>query len=451
MIYAAMVEVVVYYYIFIYYYQTLFPSKENKRVQTILALFSIAATYTILGLLDIRWLNIPFAALTMITGIRFSTGMNWLQSVHGGSTCILSIYSIRGIFTAIYALIHMKSDRYILFNYSFYYTITVFVLPISFLFILIMHRTIFTDGKLKRLLNDSKQLKFVVAYEITAILNFLTINYGRFLPADTLWYIGITLGASILTIGMLIYSMHHSIRASELTEYEFRNKMLEEQYTRQLRHYNSYQKYTESFRTFRHDYKVMMVSLKSLIHECENDKAIQLIDSIYDTMEKKVHVHKKYSDNVILDALMQDLANICEENNIRFSFVTTSPKNTKLSVLDSLRIFHNVTQNAFEACCKIPESERFIEISSWKEHGWITLKVVNSFNGEKVVQDENFVTTKKDNDMHGLGLSIIKEIAENAGGFITIDADCESKIFIICVHVPEVYTNIESTAYDSIL
>lgn len=436
MIYAAMIEIVVYYYIFIYYYQTLFSPKENKRVHTILALFLVAATYTILGLLDMRWLNIPFVAIVMITGIRFSTDMNWLQSVHGGSTCVLSVYSIRGIFTAIYALIHMENDRYILFNYSFYYTITVFVLPVSLLFISIMHRTIFPDDKIKRLLSDSKQLKFVAAYEITAILNFLTINYGRFLPADTLWYIGITLGASILTIGMLVYSMHHSIRASELTEYEFRNKMLEEQYTRQLRHYISYQKYTESFRAFRHDYKVMMVSLKSLIRECENDKAIQLIDSIYDTMQEKVHLHKKYSDNVILDALMQDLANICEENNIHFSFRVSSPQNTKLSVLDSLRIFHNVTQNAFEACCKIPIHERFIEICSWKEEGWMTLKVVNSFNGEKDVHNGKFITTKKDSELHGLGLSIVKEITEKVGGFVTIDANCENKIFTICVHVP---------------
>lgn len=414
----------------------MFPPQKNKWVQTALSLLSIDAAYIILSAYEARWLNIPIVMTIMVIGIRSSTGMNWLQAVHGGGICILTTYSIRGIFTALAALFFMKSNHNFLFDYSIYYTVTAFILPISLGILFIIRRTIFTDDELKMLMNDSKQLKFVVAYEITASLNFFIINYGRFLSADTLWYIGVTLGASILTIGMLVYSIYHSIRSSELTEYEFRNKMLEEQYYCQLRHYESYRKYTKSFRTFRHDYKVMMVSLKSLIREYKNDRAIQLIDSIYDTMKEKVHLHKKYSDNVILDALMQDLANLCEENSIRFSFRVIAPQNTKLSVLDSVRIFHNITQNAFEACCKIPVQDRFIEISSWNEHEWMTLQVINSFNGQKIVNEGKLVTTKKDKEVHGLGLGIVKGITEKIGGFITIDANCESKMFIIRVHVP---------------
>jgi hypothetical protein len=32
-----------------------------------------------------------------------------------------------------------------------------------------------------------------------------------------------------------------------------------------------------------------------------------------------VQIHKRYSENVVLDAILQDLANICEENQIRLT------------------------------------------------------------------------------------------------------------------------------------
>lgn len=264
----------------------------------------------------------------------------------------------------------------------------------------------------------------------------MIINYGRFLYTDALWYIGVKFGASMITICMLIYSIYNSISASELADYEISNKMLEEQYKRQLRHYKSYQKYTESFRAFKHDYNVMMISLKTLIFEGKNEDAIQFIDSIYDTMQTKVDIHNKYSNNVILDVLMHDLANLCDENNIRFSFRAFEPKNTRLSILDHIRIFHNVTQNAFEACLEVPVENRFIEIISISEQGWSILQVVNSFNGNKLIDDEKFITTKHDKESHGFGLKIVKDSAEKVGGFIVTDANSERKIFTIRVHIP---------------
>lgn len=437
MMYGALITIVLYYFIFFLYYQKLFPAPKYRWPVTILSLIVINLIYIALGSLEMRWMGIPCILLAITPGLYFSSGMNWMQALYGGAVCVLSAYCARGIFTTILTFFLPIRDTKILFSSDVYFLITIFALPaVGFLFI-VFRKTILPDVKLKRFLNHPKQLKVVVVYEIIAAINLTIINQGRYFTPDYRWYLEIVLGCCLLTLGMLIYAIYHSIQMTELMEYEYCNKMLEEQYTHQLNHYKSYQKHTESYRVFRHDFKAMIAPLKTLIRAGKNDEAIQLIDSIYSTMKENVQLHKKYSDNVILDAMMQDLANLCEENKIRLFFSAFTPRKTKLSTLDAIRIFHNVTQNAVEACKKIPAPDRFIEIVSNSEEKWLTLQILNSFDGTILTENGEFVTTKQNGTWHGFGLGIVKEIVENAGGLVMVDANCEEKIFSLRVHLPQ--------------
>ncbi|MEY8356391.1 GHKL domain-containing protein [Lachnospiraceae bacterium 54-53] len=388
-----------------------------------------------------RWLNLPVILLIMTAGLKLTTGMTFLQALYGGSTSLISAYCFRGIFAAASSLIITKRETDLLNATNGYYTIILIAFPTALIFLQIMRKAILPDCKLKNFLNNQRQLKIVIIYELTAIVNLFIINEGRFLSPHVLWYSGVAMGACLLTIGMLMALIYYSIRDTEFFEYQWRAKMMEEQYALQLRHYISYERYTESFRTFRHDFRSMMITLKTLIREGDNDKAFKFLDSMYNTMQEKVRMHKKYSDNIVLDAMLQDLANICEDNQIRFSFRASVPRNTDLTLINAVRIFSNLTSNAVEACFKTPVAERFMEITSSNEQGWATLQVVNSFNGELKIQNGKFLTTKEDKEYHGLGFAIIKEIIENMGGFIIYDADKESRTFLIRVHIPQKNSN----------
>ena len=105
-----------------------------------------------------------------------------------------------------------------------------------------------------------------------------------------------------------------------------------------------------------------------------------MLDDIHDTMQRDVLVHKAYSNNVLLDAILQDAANTCEEKSIRFSAVAHLPENISITDLDIVRIFSNVINNAIEACNKVSGPEPFIEITSSGNPDWATIEVSNSFN-----------------------------------------------------------------------
>jgi two-component system sensor histidine kinase AgrC len=450
MIYIVIPVVLLYYYSFIFYYRKLFPVQKRRPIQVMIVLAIIAAAYNFLNPTDIRWLRLPVLMVTMTVGLRFSTGMDWLQAAYGGSGSVLGAYCGRGIFAVACAFILRNYDSS---NVETYNASTVLVLPLVLIFFTILYKTILSDDKIKLFLYNRNQLKFVVTYEIAAAANLAVINSGRDLfPLNILfsdnilspygiWYVKVGLGAYSLTLGMLIYATYQSIKSTELLEYRWRMEMLEEQYDRQVRHYISYQNYTESFRAFKHDYKSMMVSLKSLIQVNENEKALKLIDDMFDEMQNKVMVHEKYSDSVVLDAMLQDLVNICAENRIHFSSSVIAPYNTGMSVIDAIRIFSNFANNAVEACQKVPASERFIEIISTNEQQWVTLQVVNSFDGKMHIQNGKFYTTKSEKQSHGLGLKIVEQIAESLGGFVIYKADSESRTFLVRVHIPKLSGN----------
>lgn len=434
MIYVAIMMILLYYTVFLFYLRNLVSQQRGGLLRLFLSLAVLATSYAALSAADLLWLRIPVLAAAMMIGVRIFTGMNWLQSVYCGGNCILSVYSFRGIFTALGSFIFRSRD--FLSDPNAYYSGTLIALPASLLLFGFLRRTIFPDNKTRHLLQSPSQLKFIIAYELLAILNLMIIFSGRYLSPHSVWYMEVTLGACILTIGMLIYAVYHALRSTELLEYEWRHKMLEEQLNRQLLHYKSYQKYTESFRSFQHDYRSMMASLKALVRAGENEQAIGLIDSLYDDMQKQVQVHKRYSDHVVLDAILQDAANLCEEKEIRFSFQVSVPRDTGLTLPDAIRVFSNITSNAIEACEKLPVDQRFIEIASRNDAQWSTLEAINSYDGNTLIENGEFITTKPESQNHGLGLRIIRDVVEALGGFIVCDADAKHRVFYIRVHIP---------------
>ncbi|RFZ77469.1 ATP-binding protein [Lacrimispora amygdalina] len=436
MIYAAMAAMLVYYFYFLLYYQKVFPPKKQRWVRDVLALLSVDVTYKLLEILDVRFLFIPVVLLAMAAGFRLSTSMNWLQALYGGGLCVMSAYCFRSILVSIVAFIQLDSNPGFIVDPATHITMTAVSVPIVMLFFIILRKTVFQASSFRRFINNSRQLKMIVTFEITAAINLTIINYARFSFSNVAWYIGIKLVGSLLTQSILAYMIYQSNQTIKLLEYKWRSQTLEEQYARQLRHYKSYQKYTETLRTFRHDYKFMTASLKTLLQQQETQQAIELLDSIDHTMQENLQDHKSYSNNTILDAVLQDYAGICEENGIHFSFQVLIPSSMELPVLDTVRVFSNIISNAVEACCKIPETERFIEITSTTANGWVNVQAVNSYNGAALEKNGKLLTTKSKKESHGLGLVSVNEVAERLGGFTLIDASAENKIFKISVCIP---------------
>lgn len=92
----------------------------------------------------------------------------------------------------------------------------------------------------------------------------------------------------------------------------------------------------------------------------------------------------------------------------------------------------NLLNNAIEASeqCAQP----VIKLKFVKENRHIILSVVNTFSKDPLTDGNRFLTTKtENNEVHGIGISNIKETVEKYGGSCVIKYDKKSFRFAILI------------------
>jgi two-component system sensor histidine kinase AgrC len=418
------------------YFKAIFTSKRTHWLSYVAAIaMHIGISSLSFLFLDHR-IDIYIMMSTMMLVFYLLFQGHWVEILYAGSIYVFSLYSSRGIVMSIYSLVLHAEIKNVLQNDIYYYSIFLLAVLLSIMVSIFLRKAIIPDDKSKNLFKNRGQLKFVVIYLNFQLLFLLLVNEGRYHDFQQAWYSMLYLGACIISKISLLFVFNHTLKVTELLEYELHTNRLQEQLSRQIRHYQSYGRFTESYRTFRHDYNNMMTSVKTLLRNREYEKAIRMLDNIHDTMQRNVLTHKTYSDHMILDAILQDTANICEEKGIRFSAVAHLPENI-MTELDIVRVFTNIMDNAIDACNKLSGPDRFIEIISDANEDWINIEISNSFNGELKMDNDMPVTMKEDKDFHSLGLRIVTEVIENLGGLVFIEPDMAKKIFRTKLCIPK--------------
>lgn len=433
---SAGISIILYYLIFLIYYHHLLPSGQKRLWRIGPAILLIIGFYFAVQQTNLPWLQLPALFIAMAIGGYLSSGMSFMQAFYGAGVCTLSLYCFRGIITSIAGWVLQDICPDFVLDEQSYYRLTVLSLNVALLFFQIIRKTIISDQELYMFLQDPCSLKNVIGYELAAIPCLILLNQGRYHNSDAGWFAGITLAGNGLILFMLVFSIYHSIKETQLLQYKISNQFMEEQLEIQLRYYNSYHKSTERFRKLKHDYLSVMRALKVMLERGEEEAALSLIHETDESLQGFKTQNKEYSENTTLNAVLQDLAFNCKEHGIRLSCKVAVPRYTELTTLEALRIITNVCNNALEACKKVPEEQRFIDITSRNMDGWVMLVVRNAFDGNISMEYGWFKSRKNQKEDHGLGLLIVKEIAESKGGLLMTQFDAEKNTFEAKILIP---------------
>ena len=381
-----------------------------------------------------------FGLLIMMAGMlvitRFLYRMSRIQMIYTSSLYVFAVFSSRGIIASIFSLAQHKSIGQVLTE-KYYYLILFLAVILSIAINWILRLKLAPDDLSKHLVNNPSQLLIVAIFLLTQIFYLLLINNGRFLTMAGSWFTVLYLASCLISKAGFVFIVYHTLKVSILLQYEHKTLLLQEQLNRQINHYHAYQDFTKSFRVFRHDFIQMMSGVKSLLQGGEQEKAVRLMDEIYDTMRNNVRIHNMYANHMLLDAILQDTANVCKNREIEFTATLHLPDQLPLGDLEIIRIFSNLLSNSVEACTNMePSAKRFLRINGASINGWMYVEIVNSFNGLLKQVNGKLATTKTNKDFHGVGLSIVEEIVQSIGGFILIDPNVDKKMFIVKLHIP---------------
>lgn len=167
----------------------------------------------------------------------------------------------------------------------------------------------------------------------------------------------------------------------------------------------------------RHDWNNL---LQTAMSAGENGKAdIKLLKSLSD----RVNATKPslYCENETVNALLNAKTKMLAENNIDFTVSCILPRSTDIDALDLCSVFSNLIDNAAEYCISHPSDKNNVTISCKTPTKDTVAVRIENYAADSPVSFSK--TTKSNTEAHGLGIGIVKNIAEKYDGHFDISFD----------------------------
>ena len=255
---------------------------------------------------------------------------------------------------------------------------------------------------------EKKSMRYVTMYMLVqALLIFLVYaimwDYRMNALPILLIYIaviGVSVGFGIALIRLVKASAAETARAEQI---EAQMKLSDE-------HFKRLQLQYEQYRKLRHDYYNHISTIKGIKDEAERDAYI-------DDLTKQIESHRgiTFCSNAAVDALLFNEKAQADKVGVKIEFKIADLDSLTISSIDLCTILSNLIDNAIRGASEVDgEDKRFVSVSVFPRAGQL---IVNVRNGS-LPPKEDLSTTKKHakDEEHGLGLTIVREVAERHDG-----------------------------------
>lgn len=288
--------------------------------------------------------------------------------------------------------------------------------------------TCFFHDKIK--LKKEEYIIIIIYYIIFLIVVLLSIAMSRNVDFSLIWQ------KTFLFLDMLMFIANIIVlkmifHINQQNHYEMENALLYMQITQQEKRIREEEKNYREVQLLRHDLKRYLVTYRQLLQEGKYEVIEADIDKI---LGKRLNTnHCVYTENTILNAVICEKMEQCSIKNIKIEVQVNADKD-----MDSIEygvVLSNLLDNAIEAEEQEKEENRYICLNIGVEQNMIHL-VVGNYISESVLQNNALLeTSKKNKQLHGIGLRGVKEFVNNKEGEIEIFEENHMFVVHICVCV----------------
>lgn len=177
------------------------------------------------------------------------------------------------------------------------------------------------------------------------------------------------------------------------------------------------QEYLREAEEVRNRYLQQMQEVTGLLKAGASTEKIQ--DALQKSNEFLTSIRiRKYCDHPMVNAILTSKHDKAEQEGITMRISVQLPEQLPVAPLDLCSLFCNLLDNALEACEKItvPDIEKKIDIKAGIRRNYLLIRVTNTIQKPLKLQGGHAVTTKADVKNHGIGLAMIRQIAEKYQG-----------------------------------
>lgn len=217
----------------------------------------------------------------------------------------------------------------------------------------------------------------------------------------------------IAAIGLLylnIMIVFYAERTKKTSEQKHELELSEQHYLMQQQYYEQLQAEQENTRSMFHDINKHLQAMRALASECNTEQASKLLQDTtqrFEDMKSVVDV-----GNPIISIILNEYFQKAKQMRIPFTFDVSIPKDWNIDAVDAYIILGNTLDNAVEACCLLPEEERYIRLQVRTFHDILFYKLENPYKPEVI---------KSEDKKHGYGLQNVRKCVEKYRGDLSIE------------------------------
>ncbi len=249
----------------------------------------------------------------------------------------------------------------------------------------------------------------IVCFVLALYFGNLTFEHAG-TPMLVLWIVFLLTALS----GFYLLSEYYSWKQAK-TKYELaieKNAMIAFSYEELSEHYKQRQH-------LYHDMNNHYVAIRGYLEHGEYDKAIEYMNSLDNVYDKDFI---KWTGMNILDVLLNYKVSIAAKENINIDILSDQIE-LPLSEQEITALFGNALDNAIEACRKTESNPKWINVNIRRSQDMTFIKISNPFVSVTMDAKGNFLTTKENKLVHGLGMTGMKSIVEKYGGLLSSKVD----------------------------
>ena len=245
-------------------------------------------------------------------------------------------------------------------------------------------------------------------------------------PAERYWHWALlTLGAVVTCVAdaAFLISWRHLHRMQLLRE---QLRLSEHQLESQLGNYQRMQASIAEINYIRHDLNNQLQAAYTLLSSGQTEEARQQLDTLHDLLRGQVGT--VYCANLVADAVLLEKAELCRQLGIRLSVEAALPAELPVEGVHLCSVLGNLLDNAVESCRSCPDA--WIALEAHLQAGCLMVRCRNCV-GEELRRRG---IGKQLIPRHGLGLSILRRLAEKYHG--EVQAGREGQVFTAVVLLP---------------
>lgn len=189
----------------------------------------------------------------------------------------------------------------------------------------------------------------------------------------------------------------------------------------QMKYYEGLLHQVKKNRKNRHDFRHQIFMIKQYCDDQEYEKLSEYLNEYVEGLQ--LDYTMLYCEHGVINAVLQYYDELARIQNIEMDIHVNFPRKLPIPDVDICSLFCNAIENALDACGRMKEGKRWIEIkANIFGSDTYTIRIANSYTGNVHQTNEGTFLSSKRTD-EGIGVSSMKKLCEKYQGVCKITYD----------------------------